>query len=391
MRFHLERARRDTPGVEHVLHLNNAGSSLPPRQVLDATIDHLRLEAQIGGYEAADAARDRVERVYGAAAEMIGAHPDEIAIIENATRAWDMAFYSIPFETGDRILTAVAEYGSNFIPYLQIAEQHGVSVEVVPNDEHGQLSVDALKNMMDERVKLISITHVPTNGGLVNPAEEIGQVAREAGVFYLIDACQSIGQLPMHVDALNCDLLSTTGRKYIRGPRGTGFLYVRRGVLDRLQPPLIDHHAASWVAADRYELRDDARRFENWETNYAAKIGLAVALDYALGWTLDVTWARIQGLANDLRTKLDAIPGVTVQDLGVVRCGIVAFTVDGTNLDRLKERLADQRINVSVSHAPSTRLDMEARGLDALVRSSVHYYNSEAEIDRFVETLESII
>ena len=391
MEFDIERARRDTPGVDHVLHFNNAGSALPPRQVLEASIRHLQLEARIGGYEAADEAHEAVERVYGAAAELIGAHPDEIAIIENATRAWDMAFYSIPFEPGDRILTAVAEYGSNFIPYLQVAEQYGVSIEVVPNDDHGQLSVSALKEMMDDRVKLISITHVPTNGGLVNPAEEIGAVAREAGVFYLIDACQSVGQLPLHVDALNCDMLSTTGRKYIRGPRGTGFLYVRRGVIERLQPPLIDHHAARWVSADRYELRDDARRFENWEANYAAKIGLGVAIDYALGWTMDAIWARIQDLADDLRTKLNAIPGVIVRDLGAVRCGIVTFTVDGTDLDQLKEQLAERRINVTVSHAASTLLDMEARGLDAVMRASVHYYNSEDEIDRFVDTLESII
>ncbi|MEZ4520568.1 MAG: aminotransferase class V-fold PLP-dependent enzyme [Thermomicrobiales bacterium] len=391
MAFDIERARRDTPGVEHVIHLNNAGSSLPPRQVLDAQIEHLRLEAQIGGYEAADAATDRVERVYGAAAEMIGAKPDEIAIIENATRAWDMAFYSVPFKAGDRILTAVAEYGSNFIPYLQVAEKHGAIVEVVPNDEHGQLSVEALKDMMDDRVKLISITHVPTNGGLVNPAEAIGKVAKEAGVLYLIDACQSVAQLPIHVDALNCDMLSTTGRKYIRGPRGTGFLYVRRGVLEQLEPPLIDHHAASWVSRDRYELRNDAKRFENWETNYSAKIGLGVALDYALDWTIDVTWARIQDLADNLRARLDAIPRVTVQDLGVVRCGIVTFTVDGANLQDIKSKLAKHRINVSISNAPSTRLDMDARGIDALVRSSVHYYNSEEELDRFVDTLESII
>ena len=391
MEIDLERARRDTPGVNHVLHFNNAGSALPPRQVLEASIKHLQLEARIGGYEAAAEAHQAVERVYCAAAELIGAHPDEIAVIENATRAWDMAFYSIPFEPGDRILTAVAEYGSNFIPYLQVAEQYGVIIEVVPNDAHGQLSVDALKEMMDDRVKLISITHVPTNGGLVNPAEEIGAVAREAGVFYLIDACQSVGQLPIHVDAIGCDMLSTTGRKYLRGPRGTGFLYVRRGVLERLKPPLIDHHAASWVAADRYELRDDARRFENWETNYAAKIGLGVAIDYAMEWTMDSIWARIQDLADDLRRKLDAIPRVTVQDLGIVRCGIVTFTVDGANLDWLKDELAERRINVSISHAPSTLLDMQARGLDALVRSSVHYYNSEEEIDRFVETLESII
>jgi selenocysteine lyase/cysteine desulfurase len=391
MTFDVDRARRETPGCEHVLHFNNAGSSLPPRQVVDACIEHLQLEARIGGYEAADAAHDKIEQVYDAAAELINAGRDEIAIIENATRAWDMAFYSIPFQPGDRILTAMAEYASNYIPYLQAAEKYGVSVEAVPNDEHGQLSIEALQSMIDDRVTLISITHVPTNGGLVNPAEEIGRVARDAGVMYLIDACQSVGQLPVDVEAIGCDMLSTTGRKYQRGPRGTGFLYVRRDVLDQLEPPFLDLHAARWVAPDRYEIRDDARRFENWETNYAAKIGLAVALDYALEWGIDAIWTRIQVLAGDLRARLDAIPGVTVRDLGEVRCGIVTFTIDGADLDDVKRKLAERNMNVTISRTPSTRLDMEARGIAGLVRASVHYYNDEDEIDRFTVALSDIV
>jgi selenocysteine lyase/cysteine desulfurase len=386
----IERARRETPGCEHVLHFNNAGSSLPPQQVVDACIEHLQLEARIGGYEAADAARDKIERVYDAAAKLINAERDEIAIIENATRAWDMAFYSIPFQPGNRILTAMAEYASNYIPYLQVAEKHGVSVEAVPNDEHGQLSIEALQSMIDDRVKLISITHIPTNGGLVNPAEEIGRVARDAGVLYLIDACQSVGQLPVDVQAIDCDMLSTTGRKYQRGPRGTGFLYVRREVLEQLEPPFLDLHAARWVAPDRYEIRDDARRFENWETNYAAKIGLAVALDYALDWGIDSIWERIQLLAGELRARLDALTGVTVRDLGEVRCGIVTFTIDGADLDEVKRQLAERNINVTISRPPSTRLDMEARDIDGLVRASVHYYNTADEVQRFIEAIEML-
>jgi cysteine desulfurase / selenocysteine lyase len=215
---------------------------------------------------------------------------------------------------------------------------------------------------------------VPTNSGLVNPAAAVGEVARQAGVLYLLDACQSVGQMPMNVETLGCDMLSTTGRKYLRGPRGTGLLYVRRSVLERLEPPFVDLHAAEWVARDRLVLRPDARRFENWETNYAGKIGLGVAIDYALSWGLEHIWARITALASMLRERLNALPGATVRDPGAERCGIVSFTVDGHEADGIRQTLARQHINVTVSHLTSTRLDMEARGLTNVVRASVHYY-----------------
>jgi selenocysteine lyase/cysteine desulfurase len=298
-----------------------------------------------------------------------------------------MAFYGFPFERGDRILTAVAEYISNYIAYIQVAERAGVEVVPVPSDEYGQVSVDSLRRLVDERVKLIAITHVPTNGGLVNPAAEIGAVAREAGIPYLLDACQSVGQLPVDVEEIGCDVLSATGRKYLRGPRGTGFLYVRSSLLDRLEPPLLDMRAADWVEPDRYELRPDAIRFEEWEQAYAAKAGLATAIDYALGWGLDAIWQRVAALGESLRARLGDINGVTVRDLGAVRCGIVTFTVDGVEANELKKRLSRERINVTASPRSSTLLDSRARALPDLVRASVHYYNTDEELDRLVETV----
>jgi cysteine desulfurase/selenocysteine lyase len=390
MSFNLERVRRETPGCAHVLHFNNAGAALMPRLVLDVMVAHLQLEAQIGGYEAAAVTQESIEHTYDAAAALIACQRDEIAIVEHATRAWDLAFYAIPFAPGERILTDVAAYASSFIAFLQVARKTGATVEVIPNDEHGQISIQALREAVDERVKLIAITHVPTNGGLVNPAAAVGEVARESGVLYLLDACQSVGQMPVDVNVIGCDMLSATGRKYLRGPRGSGFLYVRRGLVERLEPPFLDLHAARWVARERFEIRPDARRFESWECNVAAKIGLGIAIDYALRWGLDTTWARISALAQDLRARLEALPGVTLHDLGRERCGIVSFSVEGQEPEAVRRALAERRINVSVSTQNSTRLDMEARGLRELVRASVHYYNSAEEVERFCSTLETV-
>lgn len=387
MTLDIARARAETPGVANVAHFNNAGAALPPARVLAAQIDHLKLEAAIGGYEAADRERTRIEAVYDSVARLIGATRDEIAIVENATVAWDMAFYAIPFKPGDRILTAEAEYGANFVAFLQTARRTGAVVEVIPSNATGETSPEALADMIDDRVRLVAISHVPTNGGLVNPAAEIGRIARANGALYLLDACQSVGQMPIDVGALGCDMLSATGRKYLRGPRGVGFLYVRQGLIQTLEPPIVDHYAAHWVAPDRYELRADARRFENWENNYAAKLGLGVAVDYASEWGLAAIYERVQSLADDLRARLAALPGVEIMDIGRERCGIVTFTAAGQDPVRIKRRLAAAAINVSVSNPDSTRLDATRRGLPPIVRASVHYYNDTGEIDRLVETL----
>jgi selenocysteine lyase/cysteine desulfurase len=302
-----------------------------------------------------------------------------------------MAFYALPFAPGDRILTATSEYASNYVAFLQVARRAGAVIEVIPDDAHGQLDVAALRRMVDERVKLIAITHVPTNGGLVNPAAAVGAVAREAGIPYLLDACQSAGQMPLDVGALGCDMLSLTGRKYLRGPRGTGLLYVRRALAQQLEPPLIDLHAARWVARDRFELRPDARRFENWESFVAGKIGLGVAIDYALGWGVEAIRERVYALAGALRERLAALDGVTVRDRGDERCGIVTFTAEGVAPDAIKTALAARRINVTVSRRSSTRLDMEARELEEVVRASVHYYNSDVEVERFTAALRELL
>lgn len=387
MPIDLERARRETPGCRQVVHLNNAGAALMPEPVLDATVEHLRREAAIGGYEAAAEAAPRLEATYGSLARLLACAPDEIAVVENATRAWDMAFYAIALRPGDRILTSTAEYASNYIAFLQRARRHGVSVEPIPGDAAGQLDVEALRAAADERVRLIAISHVPTNGGLVNPAAAVGKVAAEVGALYLLDACQSVGQLPVDVNAIGCHMLSATGRKYLRGPRGTGFLYVARGVLHRLEPPFLDLHAAEWTAPDQYRIRPDARRFETWETNVAGKLGLGRAVEYALEWGVGDIRDRVTRLADVLREELAALPRVTVRDLGATRCGIVTFTVDGVQPAAVQARLARDRINVSVSPRAYTLLDMADRGLDAVVRASVHYYNTDAEVGRLVEVV----
>ena len=380
--------RADTPACEQVIHFNNAGASLMPDPVFNAIRSHLELEREKGGYEAATLAADQLQSFYSEFAALLACDAQEIAFIENATRAWDMAFYGLRLEQGDRILTHDSEYVSNFLALLQRAERRGFEIDLVPSDESGQIDVEAMEAMIGPRTRLIALTHVPTQGGLVNPAEAVGQVARKHDLIYMLDACQSVGQIDLDVNKIGCDVLSGTGRKFLRGPRGTGFLYVSAGIIDQIEPPFIDLHSASWSGNDTYEFAAGAKRYENWESYVAGKIGLARAVKYTRDLGLLSIEKRVTQLAATLRDALSQVPGVTVQDLGRKKCGIVTFEKQGESASKLAARLLEKGINVSVTDLFSARLDFGERGLDELLRASVHYFNTENEIDRFVEAVK---
>ncbi len=391
MAIDIDKIYADTPGKKNVIHFNNAGSSLMPRPVLDAQIAHLKLEANIGGYEAMAHKQDQIKEVYRSIATLIGAHSSEIAIVENATVGWAMGFYAIDFKPGDRILTVEAEYASNYVAYLHMAKEKGVSIEVIPSGEDGNLCIDILENMIDENVKLISATHIPTNSGLVNTVAELGKVARKHDILFLVDACQSIGQMPVNVDEIGCDMLSATSRKYLRGPRGVGFLYVRKSVIEKLHPPIVDLRSAIWEDPGTYTLHPDARRFENWENNYAAILGFGAAVDYALNIGLENIQKRIDQLAINLRSKLKAIDGITTHTISKNQCGIVTFHINGHKASDIVDQLRKKHINTSVSEPRSTLLDANKNKLPDLVRASVHYYNDEEEIEQFINVLRGLI
>ncbi len=231
---------------------------------------------------------------------------------------------------------------------------------------------------------------MPTNSGLVNPAEEIGQVAKEHNIIYQLDACQSAGQYPLDVKKLCCDFLSSTGRKYLRGPRGTGFLYANKNRLNELIPMTLDLHSAEWDARNNFTQLNDAKKFETWESNIAAKIGLMTAVKQINELGINEIWERVTELAEYLRNELTKINEITVQDIGRVKSGIVTFTSSIYTPSKMAKYFSENKINTVTPILSGTRIDMESRNLDSVLRSSVHYYNTKEEIDTFVSLIKQL-
>ena len=390
----VEALRADTPGCANVTHLNNAGSALQPAIVTDTVVTHLRREEEVGGYEAHAEARDRVAGVYAAVGALINAPIERVALVESATVAWDRGLQAIafsdPIEPGDRMLVSGSEYASNVLPLLQLARRTGATVEVIPDGDDGAVDVEALGDMLDERVRIVSVNHAPSQNGLVNDVVAIGDMMRMHGspAWYLVDACQSVGQMPVDMGRIGCDVLSATGRKFLRGPRATGFLVVSQRMLDELEPFPLDLHAAEWTTLDGYELADTAARFESWEKAYAALLGMGAAIDYALACGIDAIADRIDALASRLRAGLAEVPGVTVRDRGSVQSGIVTIRVD--DAAGVVAGLRARGINTSLSTPDYSRIDFGRDQATGLVRISPHAYNTEDEVDRAIAAIAEL-
>lgn len=385
--FDLDRIRRDTPAADKTVFLDSAGSSLPPTPVVETAVAHLRREAVVGGYRAANERMSDLAAVKTSIATLIGAQASDIALSDSASRSWSDFFYSLPLTEGDRILLCEVEYASNAVAVLQRAEAVGAVVEFVPSDPTGQVDLQALEAMLDDRVRLVSLVHAPTNGGLINPAREVTELAHRHGALVLLDACQSMGQVRIDVGELGVDALSATGRKWLRGPRGTGFLYLRPELASTLRPATLDLHSAQWTDEHHYRLAPDVTRFEFWECDVAARLALGTAVDYLLDIGIDNVEDAVRERADHLRGRLRGVDGVTVHDLGDRKSGIVSFTVDGTAPTDVRDHLADKGVTVTVSHRRSTLVDMNQRGLDAVVRASPHYFLTFEQLDEMVAAL----
>ncbi|MGH7580689.1 MAG: aminotransferase class V-fold PLP-dependent enzyme [Gemmatimonadales bacterium] len=389
----LSRWRADTPGCERLVHLNNAGAALQPVPVRQAVARHLELESELGGYEAAEARSEALDRAYGAIARLLGAAPRNLAMQQNSTVAFTQAFAAFDLGPGDLILASRADYASNQIMYLALARRRGVETIRVPDAPEGGIDPQAARELIARRrPALLALSWIPTNSGLVQPAEAIGEICRDAGVPYIVDACQAVGQLTVDVGRLHCDYLAAASRKFLRGPRGAGFLYVSDRVLSAGAYPLtVDMHGATWSEADEFELTPDARRFESWEVSYALTLGIGAAAEYALAVGIETARERSWALARYARERLAAIEGVRVLDRGPALCAIATAELGGRPAEQVKLALRARSINTSSPDRDDAVIDMTEKRAASALRISPHYYNTADEVDTALAALAEVL
>jgi selenocysteine lyase/cysteine desulfurase len=389
----LARWRADTPGCSRRVHLNNAGAALTPRVVHQAVTAHLSLEDELGGYEAAEARVGAVREVYQSLGRLIGAEARNLALVQSSTLAFAQALLAFDFAPGDTILTSRADYASNQIMYLSLARRRGVQIIRAPDAAEGGIDPEAARSLLARRrPRLVALTWVPTNSGLVQPAAAVGEICRAAEVPYLVDACQAVGQMTVDVEALHCDYLAATSRKFLRGPRGVGFLYVSdRALAAGAHPLLVDMHGASWTDPDAFALAPDGRRFETWEMPYALVLGLGAAVAYALEVGIPTAQERCWALAGYARERLARVPGVRVLDRGPALCAIVTLQPAGRDGAEVKLELRARGINTSSPDREDAVIDMDEKRVSSALRISPHYYNTVDEIDAAAAALEELL
>jgi selenocysteine lyase/cysteine desulfurase len=387
------RWRAETPGTSQRVHLNNAGAALMPSPVIEAMAEHIALESKIGGYEAADARESAVAEGYAEIASLINAKPRNVAIVANATAGFIQAMSSFDFARGDRIVTTRSDYTSHQIQFLALSQRLGVEVVHADDLPDGGVDPESVRALASHpNCRLVHVSWVPTHSGLVQDVEAVGRVCESLGVPYLVDACQAVGQIPIDVDALRCDYLSVTARKFLRGPRGVGFLYASDRALARGDHPLfVDMRGAQWVSASEYKVADSAIRFEDWEFAYALVLGLGAATKYARAIGVDVAQRRAWALADTLRSRLSAIDGVRVLDRGRVKSAIVTADIPGWYAPDLAAALRERRINSAASLRWYGLLDFTPRDVASAIRLSPHYYNTDDELATAVDAIRELI
>lgn len=386
----LARIRRDTPGLKGRLNLDNAGSSFMATPVIERMKAALEQDVLLGGYVAQEQQQNELDDIYPTLAALFGGLATDYAVVGSAVDGWTKAFYSLPLELGDNIVTAYTEYCANYVAYLQLKEKRGVEIRVARMAAEGGVDLEHLESLVDANTKLISITHMPSSSGEIVDVAAVGRIARKHDILFQLDACQSAGHIPLNVNDLGCDIMTGTARKFLRGPRGIGFLYVNERARQKMEPIVLTNQSAAWVQSDKYDLRSDTRVFEAWERSVVNQLGFKAALDYYQNIGVKEAGHTLLNVADYLRSGLAVKSNVSMTCPHSARSAIITFNLTGLSPEDVKMRMEGHGISTQIASVNHTRLDLEARQIDKAVRVSPHYYTTSEDVDRFLDVLDQI-
>lgn len=378
--MNIELIRKETAGCSDKIFLNNAGSSLMPEIVVNTMIDYIKQEEEFGGYVIMNRDQELINQFYEETAKLLNCKSSNIAFATSSTDAYAKALSSIPFKEGDCIITTIDDYISNQIAFISLQKRFNIDVIRVKNLQDHEIDLEDLEILIKKHhPKLIAVTHIPTNSGLIQNVEGVGAVCKKYDILYLVDACQSVGQLKVDVQKIGCDFLTATGRKFMRGPRGTGFLYVSDKVLDqKLAPLFLDMRGAGWTEFDDYEIFQTARRFEHWEISYSSLRGLTEAVKYANTIGPENIEGYNRKLAEAFRTGLKN-KGYKILDEGKHLGSIVTFCDMNNDIEKIQKVLSQNRVYFSISNKSSALIDFTNKNVTVAIRLSPHYFNTHEE------------
>lgn len=374
-------------------YLNNAGAALMSEKTYNIIMSHMKLEMELGAYQAAQSVKSEIEQFYLNAAKLINANSvDEIAFMDSASRGWNMAIYGLRMSAKDTIITLSSEFGTNLITIFDKAKKANANVKILNCDINGDFSLNELEECLKKGAKFIAISHVVAHGSIINPVEEIGKLAKQYGCTYIVDGCQAVGQIPVNIDMLNCDAYITTGRKWLRGPRGTGFLYINKmAEIDTTQLDL----ASADLIFDKdlnisdIQIRNDAKRFELWERSIANVLGLSNAIQESFFH---------DSMLNNMRNHVNLIRSEIIDNRNFTLIGkekseslIIGFYLNNPEKESIVERsFKDVDISISTMHDWDCPLHFPKNGATKIFRIAPHYYTDEDTIQLTCKAIENV-
>jgi cysteine desulfurase / selenocysteine lyase len=376
-------------------YLNNAGAGIMSTKTYEVIINYLKLEREIGAYHAAAKSKTLSDNFYINAAKLINANsPSEIAYMDSASRGWNMIVYGTPLKKGDTILTLSSEFGTNLITLFNYAKLNDFKVCVIKCDINGSFLIEEIENKLKEGAKLIAISHAVAHGSIINPVEEIGKLAKKYGAYYIVDGCQTVGQIKVDVQSIQCDAYMTTGRKWLCGPRGTGFLYVKSS--SQMRTTQLDLASADLIFDDnlnliRIEVRNDAKQFELWEKSFANLLGLSSAIEECLESKIEVISVKIQELSNKLRFAASSNENIKLIGKTISLSGILGFYLDDYSKESYVQNEFDKfDLRISTMSDWDCPMHFPKNGANKIFRLSPHFYTDNDTIEKACEIISKI-